>query len=292
MAEENADIQVKPDSAAGTDSPPGTEPSKKLNIERGAILGLSCMLLAFTLGIFLSNEPLYTYMSMASFVIVFFGTCGAVMFSVKAKVFFNALTNIKHVFQKSNLDMPEIIEQCIKLADKARKAGFLALEDEHYDNEFIGRAVNLILDGYDSDAVDVMLSKDIYYERERNQQSVRVLETFAEIAPALGMIGTLIGLIAMLQNMDTPDSIGPSMALALITTLYGAIFANCFATPMARKIDDYSNEVLLSQCLIKDAIIHIMNRENPRMVFEYLQTYIETYKRKTHEDLRRMVSGA
>ena len=152
------------------------------------------------------------------------------------------------------------------------------------------KTMEMLVDGYDIPTVEGLLNKEIYLTRERNQLSVKVLTTFSEFAPAMGMVGTLIGLIAMLQNMEDPDSIGPSMAVALLTTLYGALIANGITTPLAKKLNARSNEILLYQTLVKDAAVKIMQGENPKATFDFLQTYVETHKRRSSEQMKSIIS--
>lgn len=260
-------------------------------MDKGSIIGLFLIIFAVIGGIVSGGEGLASYISLSSVAIVVLGTIGAVMLSFRPTDFLNALTNTVHVFKAKNHDVEATINLCIRLADKSRKGGLLALEDEKYDDPFVAKAMDMLIDGYDIDTVSALLNKEIYLTRERNQSAIKVMTTFSEFAPAMGMVGTLIGLVAMLQNMENPDAIGPSMAVALLTTLYGALIANGITTPLAKKLSARSNEILLYQTLVKDATMKIMLGEHPKATFEFLQTYVETHKRKSIDEMKAIIAG-
>lgn len=259
-------------------------------MDKGSITGVFLIAVAIIVGIGMGGESALSYLSPSSFAIVFIGTVGAVMLSVRPAAFFLAMQNTVNAFRSNSHDISDTIETCMRLADKSRRGGVLALEAEEYDDPFVQKAMEMVVDGYDAETVQALLNKEIYLTRERNQLSVKVLSAFSEFAPAMGMIGTLIGLVAMLQNMQSPDAIGPSMAVALLTTLYGALIANGITTPLAKKLNTRSNEILLYQSLVKDATIKIMRGENPKATFDFLQTYVETHKRKSAEALKQIIA--
>ena len=260
-------------------------------MDKGSIAGFFLIIIAIVAGIASGGESILNYISPSSISIVVLGTLGATMMSVRPKVFFLAINNTVLAFKGTPHDMEETIETCIRMADKSRKAGLLALEEEEFDDPFVAKTMDMLVDGYDVETVETLLNKEIYLTRERNQQSVKVMMTFSEFAPAMGMVGTLIGLVAMLQSMEDPKTIGPSMAIALLTTLYGAIIANGITTPLAKKLNARSNEELLFQTLVKDAAIKIMQGQNPKATFEFLQTYVATHRRKSADELKQIISS-
>ncbi len=260
-------------------------------MDKGSITGFLLIIIAIVAGISAGGESVLNYVSTSSIAIVVLGTIGATMMSVRPKVFFRAITNTALAFKGVPHDMEETIEICIRMADKSRKAGLLALEEEEFDDPFVAKTMDMLVDGYDVSTVEGLLNKEIYLTRERNQQSVKVMMTFSEFAPAMGMVGTLIGLVAMLQGMDDPKTIGPSMAIALLTTLYGAVIANGITTPLAKKLNARSNEELLFQTLVKDAAMKIIQGDNPKATFEFLQTYVDNHKRKSVDEMKQIISG-
>lgn len=260
-------------------------------MDKGSIIGMFLVIFAIVAGIASGGESIVNYINGSSIAIVVLGTIGATMLSVRPTAFFNAMSNIMLAFKSTRHNMEETIETCIRMADKSRKGGLLALEDEKLEDPFVAKTVDMLVDGYDHETVEGLLNKEIYLTRERNQQSVKVMMTFSEFAPAMGMVGTLIGLVAMLQNMEDPKTIGPSMAVALLTTLYGALIANGITTPLAKKLNASSNEILLYQTLVKDAALKIMQGQNPKATFEFLQIYVDTHKRKSADELKQIIAG-
>jgi len=166
------------------------------------------------------------------------------------------------------------------MADAARKGGFLALEEAEITNGFMQKGVDMLVDGHDADVVRSTMQKDISLTTERHETGVGMLGALAEVAPAMGMIGTLIGLVAMLSNMDDPKAIGPAMAVALLTTLYGAFLANVIAIPISNKLSLRLAEEKLNQELVLDAVLGIQDGQNPRVIENLLKNYLAESKRK------------
>jgi chemotaxis protein MotA len=183
------------------------------------------------------------------------------------------------------LDSPEqLIEQVVELADAARKGGLLSLEGKEINNEFLEKGVQLLVDGHDGDVVKSIMSKDKSMAVERHSVGSSVFAAFGEVAPAMGMIGTLVGLVAMLANMSDPKSIGPAMAVALLTTLYGAMIANMIALPIADKLKLRMAEEELIKSLVIDALLAIQAGQNPRVIEQMLRTYLPEGKRPKGEE--------
>ncbi|MCJ8320820.1 MAG: flagellar motor protein PomA [Colwellia sp.] len=173
----------------------------------------------------------------------------------------------------------ELIEKAVDMADAARKGGFLALEEAEITNPFMQKGVDMLVDGHDADVVRGTLQKDISLTAERHETGVGMMMALADVAPAMGMIGTLIGLVAMLSNMDDPKSIGPAMAVALLTTLYGAFLANVIAIPIASKLKLRLAEEKMNQELVLDAVLGIQDGQNPRVIEGLLKNYLAEGKR-------------
>jgi chemotaxis protein MotA len=178
----------------------------------------------------------------------------------------------------------ELIEKIVELADAARKGGFLALEEAEISNEFLQKGVDLLVDGHDGDVVRATLSKDISLTTERHDLGAGIFKTLGDIGPAMGMIGTLVGLVAMLSNMDDPKSIGPAMAVALLTTLYGAFLANVIALPMSHKLSLRKDEEKLNQSLIMDGVLGIQDGQNPKVIEGVLRNYLPASKREVNTE--------
>lgn len=249
-------------------------------MDKGSALGLLLLIVAIVGGILASNAPMISFISIPSIFIVLIGTFGAVMISYRINVFFDALGNIRNAFKLPGHNPLETVEQLVALAEISRKGGYLTLEDARVDDPFIAKAIELLIDGHPPETLESVLAKEIFLTKERNNASVKVLNSFTEIAPAMGMIGTLIGLVAMLLSMEDPKTIGKSMSVALLTTLYGALLANGVTGPLARKLSERGAEVKLHQLMVKDAFARIAAGENPRSIFGFLQSYLDERERR------------
>jgi len=177
----------------------------------------------------------------------------------------------------------ELIEKCVELSNIARKEGVLGLEQVEIENQFLKRGVQLVVDGSEPEFVRKMLNTDINQTIERHEEGQGIFKSIGDVAPAMGMIGTLIGLVQMMANMDDPKALGPAMAVALLTTLYGAVIANVFAIPIADKLALRSKQERVTRQLIVEGISAIQEGLNPRVVDDLLKIYLPGNKRVTEE---------
>lgn len=190
--------------------------------------------------------------------------------------FFNSLKSIGIVLKVRTSNEGEVIHKIIALANVARKEGLLQLEEvaEGIDDEFLKKGIMLVVDGTDQELVSNIMETDLSCIERRHNKVINFWESFAAMGPAWGMIGTLIGLINMLKQLDDPSAIGPSMAVALITTLYGSMIANWLAIPVATKLKSINaQEVILKEVVI-EGILSIQAGENPRVIEEKLKSFL------------------
>ncbi|MBF0625249.1 MAG: MotA/TolQ/ExbB proton channel family protein [Magnetococcales bacterium] len=174
----------------------------------------------------------------------------------------------------------EVIGQLVDMANVARKDGILALEKVKVEDPFLQSAINHCVDGADPEFLEGILNKEVSYLAARHGKNITFWEGMGELTPVFGMIGTLIGLVQMLAAMDDPSTIGPAMAVALITTLYGAMIANMIALPIAFKLGQYSADEQVVRQVIIDGMIGIQKGVNPRMLEEALKTVLPPSKRE------------
>jgi|TARA_Y100001970_G_C14194863_1_gene837444 chemotaxis protein MotA len=240
----------------------------------GMLGGIGFIVMAMILG-----GDLSMFVDVPSVLIVFCGSLFVVMSQFTLGQFFGAGKVAGKAFM-FKIDTPEeLIEKVVEMADAARKGGFLALEEAEIVNPFMQKGVDMLVDGHDIDVVRETLAKDISMTTERHEFGVSIFKGLGDVAPAMGMIGTLIGLVAMLSNMDDPKAIGPAMAVALLTTLYGAFLANVICLPIAAKLSNRLNEEKLNQSLILDGIVGIADGQNPRVIEGILKNYLAASKR-------------
>ncbi|MDF2178027.1 flagellar motor protein PomA [Aliiglaciecola sp. CAU 1673] len=223
------------------------------------------------------------FVDVPSILIVFCGSLFVVLANFTLGQFFAVGKIVAKAFMFKIETPEELIQKIVEMADAARKGGFLALEEAEITNAFMQKGVDMLVDGHDVDVVRATLSKDISMTTQRHEFGASFFKALADVAPAMGMIGTLIGLVAMLSNMDDPKAIGPAMAVALLTTLYGAMLANVVALPIASKLLNRSNQEKLNQSLVLDGVLGIADGQNPRVIENLLKNYLSAGKRAVAE---------
>lgn len=223
------------------------------------------------------------FVNVPGLLIVIGGTFMATLTQVSLADFLGSFSiGMKALFYKVD-DPKQLIDDAVELADVARKNGLLALEGQEINNTFMAKGIGLCVDGHDPALVQKMLAKELSLTIARHEVGQRMFTNMAVMAPAMGMIGTLIGLVQMLANMSDPASIGPAMAVALLTTLYGAVIANAFAQPMADKLARATELEKTNKALIIETIMGIQEGINPKVLAQLLQTYLPGNKRPTEE---------
>lgn len=235
----------------------------------GLIGGLAIVAMAMVL-----SGGLGIYMDMPSVLIVIVGSVFVVMMQFGLGQFLSAFKVAIKAFMFKTSDPEELIVEVVELADTARKGGLLSLEGREVSNEFLQNGIQLLVDGHDPDVVKTLMAKDMNQAMERHETGARIFGALGAVAPAMGMIGTLIGLVAMLSNMDDPKSIGPAMAIALLTTLYGAMIANMIAIPIKDKLMLRRGEEAMIKRLVIDALLAIQGGQNPRVIDSMLRNYL------------------
>ncbi|ESR24244.1 motility protein A [Lutibaculum baratangense] len=180
----------------------------------------------------------------------------------------------KVAFTQRKTEPREVIDEISTLADVVRRKGPLGLESVEVKNEFLAQGIQYIADGYEEGFIRESLERerDLYLERLEDGQ--RIFKAIGDSAPAFGMIGTLVGLVQMLANMDDPSSIGPAMAVALLTTLYGALISNLVALPICDKLALKAKIEEVNQTLVLDGIMQIREGKSPQLIREMLKAYI------------------
>ncbi|MGL4798674.1 MAG: motility protein A [Cellulosilyticaceae bacterium] len=226
------------------------------------------------------------FVDAASILIVFGGIASALLVSYPLPKLLEGLKTIKHAFSNVVLDPVQLIHQINELALAARKEGLLALEEmaQKMDDPFLKKGILLIVDGTDPELVRSILETELNFIESRHSDNRGFWEMVAEQGPSWGMIGTLIGLITMLDQLSDPSTLGPKMAVALVTTFYGSVIANLIANPIANKLKGKSNdEILLKQVMI-EGLLSIQAGENPRVIEEKLKAFLSPATRDSFAD--------
>ena len=241
----------------------------------GLILGLVLMIYGMINGD-MGVSAIGSFLDPPSFFITFGGTFGAVLASVSMSGFINGLKTLGLVFKTPQFDTIGTIKQIIDLSNIARKEGLLALEESAntLEEPFMKKGILLIVDGTDPELVRGILEAELINTDARHQKNIAFWKNIGAMGPAWGMIGTLIGLILMLKNLSDPDSIGPNMATALVTTFYGSFIANWLSAPVAGKLAANNDEEIQLKEIMIEGLLSIQAGENPRVIEEKLKSFL------------------
>ncbi len=246
----------------------------------GIVIAFGLVIAAIVTG----GSPLI-FVSIPSAMIVVGGTIGATLINYPLKDVLGLVSIIKNTFFYKTIDLPSLLDRFLEFANKARREGIISLEPvlKEIDDDFFRKGLQLTVDGLEPEIIREILETEISALEERHETGHEILLTMGALAPAMGMIGTVIGLIQMLQGLDNPETIGPAMAVALITTFYGAILANIVFNPMAGKLKKRTKEEVLAKELILEGILAISKGENPQIIAERLNSYLPPKIRKKEE---------
>jgi len=246
----------------------------------GLTMGISLLILSIMIAPGSSFAAFLDYPSMA---VVIGGAIAACCIAFPLKTLLLAPKVIKKLFLPSTQDMRPVIGQLVECAEIARRDGVLALEGKTQDIEdpFLLLGIQMAVDGTDAELMEKILRSEIEAVAQRHKTGKSLMETMGRYAPAFGMIGTLMGLIIMLGNMDDPEAIGPGMAVALITTLYGAIVSNLFCLPFADKLGFYSKREMEVREIILRGLLSIQEGDNPRVLEQKLKMCLPRAERDT-----------
>ncbi len=246
----------------------------------GILIGALLLIVSIILGGGISG--IIGFVNIPSIMIVIGGTICATLVRYPLQVVTGLVAlSMKTIFVKLSSHQAEM-QRLIEYAKLARREGLLALESKVVDikDSFLSKSIQLLVDGTDADGLRTILEKEIDNVRGRHSKGKGVLESMGIVAPAFGMMGTLIGLVLMLRELDDPSKIGVGMATALLTTLYGVIVANLIFLPMSGKLDVRAKEEALVKELIVEGVVAIQSGDNPSIVEEKLKGFLSPSQRK------------
>lgn len=223
-----------------------------------------------------AGGPLTLFVNIPSLLITVGGTFGIIFINYPLRDVFSVFGVIKNVFFTQPRKAKGLIPTFVDFASRARREGILALEGaaEDLGDPFFRQGLELVIDGLEPQAIREILETEIEHIEQRHIRGADILNSMGTFAPAMGMVGTLIGLVQMLQSMSDPSTIGPAMAVAIITTFYGAVLANLIALPMAGKLTMRSREEVLEKGMIIEGIMSISAGDNPRIVERKLHSFL------------------
>jgi len=229
-------------------------------------------------------SKLWNFYDMSSIFITIVGSLFCTLITTDSiKDFIGSIKSISLVFKTYPSNAEQTIKNIIDLSNIARKEGLLAIEEaaNDIDDEFLKKGVLLIVDGTDPELVRNILETELNCIEARHSSKTSFWETMAAMGPAWGMIGTLIGLINMLQKMDDINSVGPNMAVALVTTFYGSMIANWICIPVASKLKaNNAKEIMIKEIMV-EGLLSIQAGENPRVIEEKLKSFLSPENRSS-----------
>ncbi len=241
-------------------------PSAESRIDIVTILGLA-LSFGLIVGAIALGQSEASFFNLPSVLIVVLGTMTATAVSYTGGELSQSMPVIAGSAVRPVRDFPALAKSMLDLASIARQRGLLQLsnyEKETAKEPFLKYALGLVVDGYDPADIQRILQQDIDAEEERNKRAASVLRRASEVAPAMGLIGTLVGLVQMLADLDDPNSIGPAMAVALLTTFYGAILGTVVMAPLAAKLEKNAADEVTAKTMTLKTAMSIMKQENPR----------------------------
>jgi chemotaxis protein MotA len=242
----------------------------------GIIVGVTSIIISILLG-----GSLLGFVDFPSLFVVFGGTTAALLINFPMNEVTTLVGYMKLSLNESNTSVKNLIEDLVSMSEKARREGILAIEQAlgEINDPFMKSGLRLAVDGSEPEAIKESMEIEMSNVEIRHKRGHEILDAGGTYAPAFGMVGTLIGLVNMLKNMSDPSSIGPAMAIALLTTFYGAVLANLIFLPIKGKLVERSKIELLQKELIIEGVIGIQGGENPRMLRAKLETYLKPSER-------------
>lgn len=244
----------------------------------GFVLGIGLVLWSIV-----SNSPLSSFINGPGLAIVLGGTIAATFICEgMGQVIGSIKVGLKTLLNKSPR-VEDTIKTITELANVVRREGLLALENQKIENEFLAKGVRLAVDGVAPEDIQATLKNELVALKQRHKRGQKLFKFMAATAPSMGMVGTLIGLVQMLQALDDPAAIGPAMAVALLTTFYGAFLAFLIFGPMATKLEHRTSEETANMIIVLDGVESLMKGENARLVQEKLEGHLAPKQRSKKE---------
>lgn len=253
----------------------------------GIFVGLTLVLFAIFINSDRGVSDVVYFVQISSILIVIGGLTAAILINFSIVDLKLIPKVFSETFKAEPQDLPKLINTFVNLSTRARREGLLALEAqlEEVDDPFIQKGVLLAVDGIEPDIIKDIMMAEVVAMEERHRKGRAIIEKAGEYAPAWGMIGTLIGLVLMLQNLTDPSTLGPNMALALLTTLYGSLLANLVFIPMANKLANKTEEEVFVKQIIIEGVIGVQSGQNPKILEEKLSAFLpQTAQQKVNEE--------
>ncbi len=252
----------------------------------GLIIGLVAGFTVLMFAVLVAGGSLLMFFDLPAMLVTFGGGWSALMVAYPISALMKMPTYIRIAVFPPKLDHVELIITLVQFSEKSRREGLLSLEDdiEAIDDEFLKKALQLLVDGTDPELVKTILEVDIDQMAMRHDANKKIFDDFAGLAPSFGMIGTLMGLVLMLVNLNDRAMVGPYLAVAIITTFYGAVLAYLVLTPLAANLDTLTGEEVLYKSILVMGVLSIQAGDNPRVLKEKLASFLSPDMRLSLSD--------
>jgi len=249
------------------------------------LLGIVIAFSMIVMGIITSGSTIGMFIDIPSVLIVIVGSYACIYTQASIAEGIGIFTTIGLCFKVPSFNEQGIVTKLLAMSEKARREGLLALEEEleDLDDEFVKKGMRLVVDGTDAEIIRNLMENDLGQMQERHVNKITIVFGWATLAPGLGMLGTVIGLIGMLANLEDKAALGPNMAVALITTLYGSILANLLFIPWGNKLKQYDADESRVKEMQIEGVLSIQAGDNPRILATKLLTYLNPAARKAVE---------
>ena len=248
-------------------------------MDLATVVGIVLCIILILGSILMGGAPII-FVNIPSVLIVVGGTLGATLIRNPLAEVIGTVKVVAKAFTVKVQDPAELIVKVVEFSRKARKEGMLALENIDCGYDYLKKGITLAVDGLEQEEIKSILANDLQGMVNRHKRGKEILEGMGQAAPAFGMIGTLIGLVQMLSNMDDPSAIGPAMAVALLTTLYGALIANVICIPLADKLKVRSREEVLAMSICFEGIVCLSQGDNPNAIDQKLKAFLSPKARE------------
>ncbi|MDR0455128.1 MAG: MotA/TolQ/ExbB proton channel family protein [Treponema sp.] len=251
----------------------------------GTIIGVIGALVMLIGSIIISGNSIGAFIDIPSLLLVLVGSYFALMTSYSLSDALSVFPAIRLTFRQPVFNQQAIIQKMMAFSEKARREGLLALEDEleDLDDEFMKKGLRLMVDGTDATIIRDLMELELTQMQGRHTNKIKLLNMWTMLTPGLGMLGTVMGLVGMLRNLDDKASIGPNMALALITTFYGSLFSNVFFAAWSSKLGVFDAEETNVKEMVIEGVLSIQAGENTRILALKLMAYLDPSSRRAME---------
>ncbi len=252
-------------------------------MDLGTVLGFTVMMVTVVVGTLTGGSNVMIYYNLPSILITFFGSFGALMMTAPLSRTLNIVGFFRLVLYTPRHDEEKMIAQLVAFSEKARREGLLALEDDlsETEDDFLRKGLQFVVDGTDPEIIKSVLFNELNKINERHGAVINFFDSWSKLAPAFGMLGTLLGLVAMLGRLADPGAIGAGMAVALLTTLYGVIITYMFLMPVMQKFSDRDLAETLNKEMLIEGVLSIQAGDNPRILEEKLVSYLPPSRRES-----------